>query len=174
MTLIAAGVVAANTPTGQVNLSNVFAVFLLAPCRPCSGSQGRMIYWFSHQFPAELTICHRHCSANLCKGLDAVLNLSKPKSLEPCRTALVSAVLLAAATAGFRSCLNHFGSSGLRRARRAHGDGAALKSRLLLVIYPRLFHFVALVDFADPKPIITAAFQFAFLGSMTPHNIAGR
>ena len=31
MTLIAAGVVAANTlPTGQVNLSNVFAVFLLA------------------------------------------------------------------------------------------------------------------------------------------------
>jgi SulP family sulfate permease len=183
MTLISAGVVAANTlPTGEVNLSSVFAVFLLAGGLQAAfgiARLGRYVRFLP--YPVISGLMTGIGIIIIIQQIFPVAGLDSPssnpvvilRSLGALQHGVhPGAVLLAAATVAL----------------------AFLLPRLVSVVPPSLVALVALTiiaavlgisaptigdipgglphfiipsfDFADPKLIITAAFQLAFLGSI--------
>lgn len=183
MTLISASVVAANTlPTGEVNLSSVFAVFLLAGALQAVFGivrLGRYVRFLP--YPVISGLMTGIGIIIIIQQIFPVAGLDSPssnpvailRSLGALQHGVhPGAVLLAAATVAL----------------------AFLLPRLVSVVPPSLIALVALTiiaavfgisaptigdipgglphfivpsfDFADPKLIITAAFQLAFLGSI--------
>jgi SulP family sulfate permease len=183
MTLISAGVVAANTlPTGEVNLSNVFAVFVLAGALQVLfgvAKLGRYVRFLP--YPVISGLMTGIGIIIIIQQIFPAMGLDSPSSnpLAILRSlgalqhgVLPGAALLASVTVAL----------------------AFLLPRVLSVVPPSLVALVALTivaavfgisaptigdipgglphfimpsfDFADPKLIITAAFQLAFLGSI--------
>ena len=183
MTLIAAGVVAANTlPTGQVNLSNVFAVFLLAGALQALfgiARLGRYIRFLPYPVISGLMtgigliiIVQQIFPA---AGLDSPSSnpLAILKSLGALQDGVrPGAVLLAAATVGLSFLLPRIisvvpPSLVALVALTVIAAALGVPAPTIGDIPGGLPHFVTpRFDFADPKLIITAAFQLAFLGSI--------
>jgi sulfate permease, SulP family len=183
MTLISAGVVAANTlPTGQVNLSSVFAVFFLAGALQAVfgiARLGRYVRFLP--YPVISGLMTGIGIIIIIQQIFPVAGLDSPSS-NPV-TILRSlgalqhgvhpgAVLLAAATVALAFLLPRIVSV----------VPPSLIALVVLTIIAAVFgvsaptigdipgglpHFIVpSFDFADPKLIITAAFQLAFLGSI--------
>ncbi len=183
MTLISAGVVTANTlPTGQVNLSSVFAVFVLAGALQALlgiSRLGRYVRFLPYPVISGLMtgigviiIIQQIFPA---AGLDSpssnpVAILRSLGALQ--HGVLPGAVLLAAATVALAFALPRFVSV----------VPPSLVALVTLTIIAAMFgistptigdipgglprFIVPHFDFADPKLVITAAFQLAFLGSI--------
>jgi sulfate permease, SulP family len=183
MTLISASVVAANTlPTGQVNLSRVFAVFVLAGALQALfgiARLGRYVRFLP--YPVISGLMTGIGIIIIIQQIFPVAGLDSPSS-NPV-TILRSlgalqhgvhpgAVLLAAATVALAFLLPRIVSV----------VPPSLIALVVLTIIAAVFgvsaptigdipgglpHFIIpSFDFADPKLIITAAFQLAFLGSI--------
>ena len=183
MTLIAAGVVAANTlPTGQVNLSNVFAVFLLAGALQALfgiARLGRYIRFLPH--PVISGLMTGIGLIIIVQQIFPVAGLDSPssnplailKSLGALQDGVrPGAVLLAAATVGLSFLLPRIisvvpPSLVALVALTVIAAALGVPAPTIGDIPGGLPHFVTpRFDFADPKLIITAAFQLAFLGSI--------
>ena len=183
MTLIAAGVVATNTlPTGQVNVSNVFAVFLVAGALQALFGVARLGRYVRFlPYPVISGLMTGIGIIIIIQQIFPVAGLDSPssnplvilRSLGTLQHGVhPGAVLLGAATVAL----------------------AYLLPRVITAVPPSLIALVTLTiiavvfgisaptigdipgglphlivptfDFADPKLIITAAFQLAFLGSI--------
>ena len=183
MTLIAAGVVAANTlPTGQVNLSNVFAVFLLAGALQALfgiARLGRYIRFLP--YPVISGLMTGIGLIIIVQQIFPVAGLDSPssnplailKSLGALQDGVrPGAVLLAAATVGLSFLLPRIisvvpPSLVALVALTVIAAALGVPAPTIGDIPGGLPHFVTpRFDFADPKLIITAAFQLAFLGSI--------
>jgi sulfate permease, SulP family len=183
MTLISAGVVAANTlQTGEVNLSNVFGVFVLAGALQTMfgiARLGRYVRFLP--YPVISGLMTGIGVIIIIQQIYPVAGLDSPssnpvailRSLGALRNGVnPGAVLLAAATVALAFLLPRFLSA----------VPPSLVALVALTIIAAVFgmsaptigdipgglpHFVVPgFDLADPKLIITAAFQLAFLGSI--------
>jgi len=183
MTLISASVVAANTlPTGQVNLSSVFAVFVLAGALQALFGivrLGRYVRFLP--YPVISGLMTGIGIIIIIQQIFPVAGLDSPssnpvailRSLGALQHGVhPGAVLLAAATVALAFLLPRIVSV----------VPPSLIALVVLTIIAAVFgisaptigdipgglpHFIIpSFDFADPKLIITAAFQLAFLGSI--------
>ena len=183
MTLISAGVVAANTlPTGEVKFSNVFAVFVLAGALQALfgiSRLGRYVRFLP--YPVIAGLMTGIGIIIIIQQIFPVAGLDSPSS-NPVAILLSlgalqhgvhpGAVLLAAATVALAFLLPRIVSV----------VPPSLVALVVLTIIAAVFgisaptigdipgglpHFIVpSFDFTDPKLIITAAFQLAFLGSI--------
>jgi SulP family sulfate permease len=183
MTLVAAGVVAANTlATGEVNISNVFAVFVLAGALQAVfgiARLGRYVRFLP--YPVISGLMTGIGIIIIIQQIFPVAGLDSPSS-NPV------AILRSLGT------LQHGVHPGAVSLAAATVALAFLLPRVISAVPPSLIALVALTiiatvfgisaptigdipgglphfiiptfDFADPKLIITAAFQLAFLGSI--------
>ena len=183
MTLISAGVVAANTlPTGEVKFSNVFAVFVLAGALQALfgiSRLGRYVRFLP--YPVISGLMTGIGIIIIIQQIFPVAGLDSPssnpvailRSLGALQHGVhPGAVLLAAATVALAFLLPRIVSV----------VPPSLVALVVLTIIAAVFgisaptigdipgglpHFIVpSFDFADPKLIITAAFQLAFLGSI--------